>query len=51
MDRTQAFEQHRTRLYGIAYRMLGSRAEADDVVQEAWLRWAFNAWKTGGLWK
>jgi len=39
MDRTQAFEQHRTRLYGIAYRMLGSRAEADDVVQEAWLRW------------
>ena len=39
MDRTQAFEQHRGRLYGIAYRMLGSRAEAEDVVQEAWLRW------------
>ena len=39
MDRTQAFEQHRGRLYGIAYRMLGSRAEADDIVQEAWLRW------------
>jgi RNA polymerase sigma-70 factor (ECF subfamily) len=39
MDRTQAFEQHRARLHGIAYRMLGSRAEADDVVQEAWLRW------------
>src|SRR3982751_6015985 len=33
------FEQHRGRLWGIAYRMLGSRAEADDMVQEAWLRW------------
>jgi RNA polymerase sigma-70 factor (ECF subfamily) len=33
------FEQHRGRLHGIAYRMLGSRAEADDMVQEAWLRW------------
>jgi RNA polymerase sigma-70 factor (ECF subfamily) len=33
------FEQHRARLHGIAYRMLGSRAEADDMVQEAWLRW------------
>jgi RNA polymerase sigma-70 factor, ECF subfamily len=39
MDRTQAFEQHRGRLYGIAYRMLGTRAEAEDIVQEAWLRW------------
>ena len=39
MERTQVFEQHRGRLYGIAYRMLGSRAEADDIVQEAWLRW------------
>ena len=37
--RTDAFEQHRGRLYGIAYRMLGSRAEAEDIVQEAWLRW------------
>jgi RNA polymerase sigma-70 factor (ECF subfamily) len=37
--RTQVFEQHRARLHGIAYRMLGSRADADDVVQEAWLRW------------
>jgi RNA polymerase sigma-70 factor (ECF subfamily) len=33
------FELHRARLRGIAYRMLGSRAEADDMVQEAWLRW------------
>ncbi len=37
--RTEAFEQHRGRLHGIAYRMLGSRAEAEDIVQEAWLRW------------
>ncbi len=37
--RVEAFEQHRGRLHGIAYRMLGSRADAEDVVQEAWLRW------------
>jgi len=34
-----AFEAHRAALHGIAYRMLGSVAEAEDVVQEAWLRW------------
>jgi RNA polymerase sigma-70 factor, ECF subfamily len=39
MDRALTFEQHRPRLFGIAYRMLGSRADADDVVQEAYLRW------------
>nr|WP_280271696.1 RNA polymerase sigma factor SigJ [Nocardia wallacei] len=33
------FEQHRPELFAAAYRMLGSRAEAEDVVQEAWLRW------------
>ncbi|MEC3913164.1 RNA polymerase sigma factor SigJ [Nocardia sp. CDC160] len=33
------FEQHRTELFAAAYRMLGSRADADDVLQEAWLRW------------
>jgi RNA polymerase sigma-70 factor, ECF subfamily len=32
------FEQHRGHLRGVAYRMLGSLAEADDAVQEAWLR-------------
>jgi RNA polymerase sigma-70 factor, ECF subfamily len=36
---SDTFERHRQRLWGIAYRMLGSRAEADDLVQEAWLRW------------
>jgi RNA polymerase sigma-70 factor, ECF subfamily len=34
-----AFERLRRRLFGIAYRMLGSRADAEDVLQDAWLRW------------
>ncbi len=33
------FERHRQRLFGIAYRMLGSRADAEDVLQDAYLRW------------
>ncbi|GGJ34891.1 RNA polymerase sigma-70 factor [Streptomyces brasiliensis] len=33
------FVQHRARLFGIAYRVLGSVVEAEDVVQEVWLRW------------
>src|SRR4051812_21012741 len=32
------FEEHRGHLRGVAYRMLGSLAEADDAVQDAWLR-------------
>ena len=32
------FEEQRARLRAVAYRMLGSLAEADDAVQEAWLR-------------
>ncbi|RYF71244.1 MAG: RNA polymerase sigma-70 factor [Comamonadaceae bacterium] len=36
---TLAFDRHRPRLIGIAWRMLGSRADAEDVVQDAWLRW------------
>lgn len=34
-----AFSKVRPRLFGIAYRMLGSAAEADDLVQDVWLRW------------
>ncbi|NWG52795.1 MAG: sigma-70 family RNA polymerase sigma factor [Hydrogenophilaceae bacterium] len=34
------FHAHRGRLLGLAYRMLGSRADAEDAVQDAWLRWA-----------
>ena len=35
-----AFTAHRSRLVGVAYRLLGSVGDAEDVVQEAWLRWA-----------
>ncbi|RYF60197.1 MAG: RNA polymerase sigma-70 factor [Comamonadaceae bacterium] len=38
-EATRTFARHRPRLQGIAYRMLGSVAEAEDVVQDAWLRW------------
>src|SRR5262245_35708827 len=34
----ERFEEHRSHLRGVAYRMLGSLTEADDAVQEAWLR-------------
>jgi RNA polymerase sigma-70 factor (TIGR02957 family) len=33
------FEEQRQRLFGIAYRMLGSAVDAEDVLQDAWLRW------------
>lgn len=36
---TEHFEEHRSMLLGVAYRMLGRAADAEDVVQEAWLRW------------
>src|SRR4051794_33960886 len=35
---TGHFEEHRAHLHAVAYRILGSRTEADDAVQEAWLR-------------
>jgi len=38
-DATLVFERLRPRLHGIAYRMLGSAAEAEKVMQDAWLRW------------
>ncbi|MFJ9682136.1 RNA polymerase sigma-70 factor [Streptomyces sp. NPDC101194] len=37
---TDVFEGHRPVLVGVAYRMLGGIADAEDVVQEAWLRWS-----------
>ena len=37
---TDVFEDHRSLLTGVAYRMLGRVADAEDVVQEAWLRWS-----------
>jgi RNA polymerase sigma-70 factor, ECF subfamily len=36
----ELFSQHRSHLMGVAYRMLGSRTEAEDAVQETWLRYA-----------
>ncbi len=36
---TDLFEQERRRLFTLAYGFTGSRAEAEDIVQEAWLRW------------
>ncbi len=37
---TDVFQEHRPVLMGVAYRMLGRVADAEDVVQEAWLRWS-----------
>lgn len=45
-DTAPAFETHRPRLVRLAYRMLGSMAEAEDVVQDAWLRWL--RWQRAG---
>ncbi|MGH8037890.1 MAG: RNA polymerase sigma factor SigJ [Stenotrophomonas sp.] len=39
MEPTDTFQTHRPRLFALAYRLLGSRSDADDVVQDAWLRW------------
>jgi RNA polymerase sigma-70 factor (ECF subfamily) len=37
---TEAFIAHRNLLFTVAYEMLGSAADAEDVLQETWLRWA-----------
>jgi RNA polymerase sigma-70 factor (ECF subfamily) len=36
---TSLFLDSRSKLFGVAYRMLGTVAEAEDIVQETWLRW------------
>lgn len=36
---TLLFQKHRPRLLGLVYRMLGSQADAEDVLHDAWLRW------------
>ena len=40
MNAETAFQTHRPRLMALAYRLLGSRTDAEDVVQDAWLRWS-----------
>jgi len=37
---TEAFLTHRNLLFTVAYELLGSAADAEDVLQETWLRWA-----------
>ncbi|MEV0644729.1 RNA polymerase sigma-70 factor [Phytomonospora sp. NPDC050363] len=37
---TELFEEHRNLLFSVAYRMLGSVADAEDAVQDSWLRWS-----------
>jgi RNA polymerase sigma-70 factor (ECF subfamily) len=38
-SQTALFQQHRQRLFGLAYRMLGTPSDAEDVLHDAWLRW------------
>ncbi|MFD1046053.1 sigma factor, partial [Kibdelosporangium lantanae] len=37
---TEMFARHRNLLFTVAYEMLGSAADAEDVLQETWLRWS-----------
>ena len=39
-DAVRVFDEHRGLLVSVAYRVLGSVTDAEDVVQEAWLRWS-----------
>lgn len=38
-NKVEIFKKHRARLFGIAYRMLGTHAESEDILQEAYLKW------------
>lgn len=38
-QKVEIFKKHRARLFGIAYRMLGTHAESEDIVQEAYIKW------------
>lgn len=38
-EKVEIFREHRPRLFGIAYRMLGTRDDAEDILQEAYIRW------------
>jgi len=38
-EKVESFDKHRSRLFGIAYRMLGTRDDAEDIVQETYIRW------------
>jgi RNA polymerase sigma-70 factor (ECF subfamily) len=40
MNDVESFERHRAHLQAVAFRILGSRAEADDALQEAWIRYS-----------
>ena len=47
-DPLDVFEANRTRLLGLAYRLLGQATEAEDVVQDAFLRWRSSNSETDG---
>ena len=40
MNEAELFQTHRQSLFAVAYRMLGSATDAEDVVQDAWLRFS-----------
>jgi len=45
MEQSEVFNQHRPLLFSIAYRMLGSIMDAEDILQEAFLRWSGATWE------
>jgi DNA-directed RNA polymerase specialized sigma24 family protein len=47
----ERFEDRRTHLRAVAYRMLGSQSEADDAVQESWLRLTAQTRAVSRTWK